>query len=360
MPYSFLDGGGAMGSAIRAFPWSDSPLGPTEGWPPVLKTTVALMLASQFPKCLMWGPELTTIYNDAFRPILGDKPEALGRPFSEVWAEAWPTVGPIAEAALRGEATFIENFPVTVQRRGYPEEAFFTFCYSPVRDETGKVLGVLDTVVETTDTVVTQRQMRLLNNELSHRMKNMLTVVQAIASQSFAPGTSYAGARRTFEQRLAALGAAHDVLTRDEWSDAPIREIVDRALAPHIGNRGSLTVDGPPVHLGGRQAMALALGVHELATNAVKYGALKSEKGRVRIAWEAGVPGSDDPFTLQWAESDGPAVSPPSSKGFGGKLIERVLPKEFGGKASVSYAPHGFRYELRTTMKRLSEAEASA
>jgi hypothetical protein len=121
-----------------------------------------MMLASRFPIYLVWGPRLITIYNDAFRPLLGAKPEALGRPFSEVWSEAWEEIGPIAERAFAGEATFIEDFPLTVERNGYPEEAFFTFCYSPVRDEVGRVAGFLDTVVETTAKVLAERQQAFL------------------------------------------------------------------------------------------------------------------------------------------------------------------------------------------------------
>ena len=97
------------------------------------------MLDAPFAMALTWGPDLITIYNDAFRPILGDKPEALGRSFREVWAEAWDTIGPIAERALAGEATFIEDFPLIVERGGAPEQAWFTFSYSPVRSADGRV-----------------------------------------------------------------------------------------------------------------------------------------------------------------------------------------------------------------------------
>ena len=151
---TFLTGGGAMGALIRVHDWAATPLGPPEVWPQSLRIAVGMVLGSRFPACIVWGAHLTTIYNDAFRPILGAKPEALGRPFSEVWSEAWETIGPIAERAFAGEATFIEDFPLTVERNGYPEEASFTFCYSPIRDETGGVAGVLAIVVETTGKVL--------------------------------------------------------------------------------------------------------------------------------------------------------------------------------------------------------------
>ncbi|HET8727298.1 MAG TPA: sensor histidine kinase, partial [Alphaproteobacteria bacterium] len=123
----FLDGGGKMAVAIREYDWAASSLGPLDDWPASLKTAVGMMLSSKFPKCITWGPDLVTLYNDAFRPILGDKPEALGRPYPEVWHEVWDTVGPIAEKAYAGEATFIEDFPLVVDRYDYPEQAYFTF-----------------------------------------------------------------------------------------------------------------------------------------------------------------------------------------------------------------------------------------
>ncbi|WP_149540505.1 PAS domain S-box protein [Siccirubricoccus phaeus] len=158
----FLTGGGRMGEAMRRHDWAVTPLGPPEEWPQALRVAVSMMLGSGFPACIIWGPHLVTLYNDAFRPILGAKPEALGRPFNEVWQEAWASIGPIAARAMAGEATFIEDFPLTIERSGYPEQAFFTFCYSPIRDGAGRVAGILDTVIETTGKVQAERNQAFL------------------------------------------------------------------------------------------------------------------------------------------------------------------------------------------------------
>ncbi|PHK93320.1 hybrid sensor histidine kinase/response regulator [Pseudoroseomonas rhizosphaerae] len=160
---SFLPREGAMASAIAAHAWSRTPLGPIEAWPELLKTAVALMPESRFPQAVIWGPELVTLYNDAFRPILGAKPAPLGRPFSEIWSEAWQDVAPIAAAAFEGRATYIENFPVFIDRHGRPELAHFTFCYSPIRDAQGRVVGMLDTVTETTATMLATRRLAFLD-----------------------------------------------------------------------------------------------------------------------------------------------------------------------------------------------------
>ncbi|TFY93121.1 response regulator [Pseudomonas nabeulensis] len=160
---NWLQSSSDMAERVRQHDWASTPLGPLEHWPDVLKTTVALCFASSFPQAIVWGPQLTMLYNDAFIPILGDKPYALGRSFSDVWHEAWDQISPIADAAFEGHATYIENFPLLIERGAGPEQAYFTFCYSPIRDPQGKVVGLLDTVTETTTTVFLARRLAVLD-----------------------------------------------------------------------------------------------------------------------------------------------------------------------------------------------------
>ncbi|RKS88876.1 sensor histidine kinase [Sphingosinicella microcystinivorans] len=355
----FLEGGGKMGDAIRAFDWSTTPLGPAKDWSPTLKSAVALVLSSRFPKCLVWGTELICIYNDAFEPILGSKPAALGRPFNEVWSEVWSEIGPIVERAFEGEATFIEDFAITLNRHGYPEQAWFTFCYSPVRDEWGNVVGMIDTVIETTAMIEAQRHAMLLNQELAHRMKNMFAVVSAVIDQTFRT-SSPEDSRKLIAQRLQALGHAHDILTRSRWSDAPLKDIVEQALRPH-GNAEAIRLSGPSIYLSADQSLSMALAVHELATNATKYGALSVPSGKIDIRWQAGRAGTDDPFAFEWIEVDGPPVALPKRRGFGSRLLNRALAPQFGGAVGVMYRPEGLHFTLQTTMKRLrTETSAAA
>ena len=160
---NWLQGSSDMAERVRQHDWASTPLGPLAQWPDVLKTTVALCFASRFPQAIVWGPQLITLYNDAFIPILGNKPEALGRPFNEVWHEVWSDISPIASAAFAGQATYIENFPLLIKRDEVPEQAYFTFCYSPIRDPRGVVVGMLDTVTETTSTVFLTRRLAVLD-----------------------------------------------------------------------------------------------------------------------------------------------------------------------------------------------------
>lgn len=159
---NFLVGAGTMGALIRDHEWAASPLGPIETWPQALRLALSLMLQSKFPAGLVWGRENLFFYNDAYRPLLGNKPEALGRPAQAIWPEAWNTIGPIVDRALGGEASYFEDLPIVMERQGYPEQTWWTFSYSPIRDETGEIHGMLAVVLETTRRVLTERRLRFL------------------------------------------------------------------------------------------------------------------------------------------------------------------------------------------------------
>jgi signal transduction histidine kinase/CheY-like chemotaxis protein len=243
---NWLQGGGEMGERVRHHDWATTPLGPLDQWPDVLKTTVALCLASSFPQAIVWGPSLITLYNDGFIPILGDKPDALGRPFSEIWQEAWPEISPIANAAFAGEATFIENFPLRVERGGAPEQAYFTFCYSPIRDVQGNVVGMLDTVTETTATVVLSRRLAELNASLEQRVNErttLLTQTEAALRQSQkleAIGQLTGGVAHDFNNLLTIIRSSVDFLRMPALSEER-RQRYMSAVSDTVERAGKLT-----------------------------------------------------------------------------------------------------------------------
>jgi PAS domain S-box-containing protein len=170
---AFLAGGGETGALMRRHDWSDSPLNTPETWPQSLRSVVGLILSSKFPMFVAWGSELGFLYNDAYAEILGAKhPRALGRRFFDIWSEIWPDISPLIDAALAGEATFRENLPLVMNRRGFDEETWFTFSYSPVRDESGTVAGMFCACAETTAEVrATKRREALLM--LDERLKDL-------------------------------------------------------------------------------------------------------------------------------------------------------------------------------------------
>lgn len=339
----FLDGGGDAAVEIAWRDWSETPVGHMSEWPDVLKTTVAIMLRSGFPKAFVWRDGLTTFHNDAFREILGNKPPAIGVPFDDVWREAWSEIGPLAADALDGRPTFIENFPLMVDRSGSLEQAYFTFSYSPVANAEGQIVGFMDTVVETTQSVVEKRRSDVLNAELSHRIKNMLSVVNSIVSQTLKSAEAPAEVASSITARLQALASVQDVLRVGAKNEAGIGEIVAAALQPHDA-RDRIVVDGPNQNLDDAKVLALSLALNELATNAIKYGALSNSEGKVDLHWDFDGGGN---LSLTWTERGGPPVKAPTKTGFGSKLIQRYVSGTFGGTAKIAYEPHGIVYQIR-------------
>ncbi|WP_371782289.1 SpoIIE family protein phosphatase [Streptosporangium subroseum] len=174
-----LSGGGRMGALVRGHDWPSSPLGPMDGWPQSLRSSLSICLSSRFPMFVFWGPDMVQLYNDSFMPVLGAKhPAALGQTARDTWSETWDVVGPMLQQVLDGgEAAYFEDLLVILQRSGLTEECYFTFSYSPVRDESGQVGGVFGTVSETTPQVVEERRLAILA-ELSGRTRTRGSVAE--------------------------------------------------------------------------------------------------------------------------------------------------------------------------------------
>jgi hypothetical protein len=179
----------ALGALADSVDWARTPLGPADGWPQSLRTVTDLCLASRFPIVIYWGPELVTIYNDAYAPILGAKhPWALGRPCREVWGEIWDVIRPMLLGVVEtGTATWSDDMLLLLERRGYPEECYFSFSFTPVRTEEGHVGGVFTAVIETTERVVGARRMLTLR-ELGQQVTEAATAEHAcrLAAQTLA------------------------------------------------------------------------------------------------------------------------------------------------------------------------------
>lgn len=176
----------------------------------------------------------------------------------------------------------------------------------------------------------------------------MLTVVQSVASQTLRQAEDLPAANRALAARLAALGQATNVLTATSWEHADLRTLIDRALAAHGGTGGRIRATGPDLTLQPQVTLALALALHELATNAAKYGALSTPAGHIEIDWRvtAGTNAAEPRFHLGWREVGGPAVQTPDRRGFGSTMIERSLAAYFRGQAAIAYPPEGVVFTL--------------
>ena len=177
-----LQGGGEMGALMRTVDWSATPLGPVEAWPQSLRTAVSILLESRFPMYIAWGPEFVQLYNDSYRPILGSSkhPAAMGGRAAETFAESWHIIGPMFAEVRRGNATGAEDWMLPLDRHGYLEECYFTFSYSPIRNESFAVGGVHVTVTETTVRALLERRLRLLH-DLSEQTAEAKTPDEACA-----------------------------------------------------------------------------------------------------------------------------------------------------------------------------------
>jgi len=190
-----------------------------------------------------------------------------------------------------------------------------------------------------------EEHQRLLMNELNHRVKNTLATVQSMGSQTLRTGRSLAEARESFVTRLMALSAAHNLLTAERWESADLEDVVRMAVAAFDEPAGArFDVSGPGLRLSAPHALGLAMALHELGSNAAKYGALCGDTGRVSVDWTLE---ADGEVCFTWAERDGPPVSPPVRRGFGSRLIQEGLARELRGEVRMEYLPGGLRCELR-------------
>ena len=210
---------------------------------------------------------------------------------------------------------------------------------SPVRDAEGKIIGASKIARDITERRRAQEQEKVLVGELQHRIKNMLATVGAIAKQTFRNAPNEC---EVFRARMQALAGANDLLKNDNWQRAALIDLVERALDPFQDkHRDRFLIDGPDgIFLDAQKSSLLAMALHELATNAVKYGALSNEKGRVRITWEIALEEPRKRFQLRWQESGGPPVNLPKQKGFGSFIIERALQNNLG-QARLDFNPTG-------------------
>jgi PAS domain S-box-containing protein len=177
--------------------WSKVPIGQPDAWPASLKTVVGLMLGSRFPMFIAWGPQLTFLYNDAYAPILGAKhPGAFGAGFQDVWSEIWQDIGPLAERALAGEATWLEDLPLVMRRHGYDEETWFTFSYSPAFDDSGAIAGVFCACTETTEKVLAVRR----NAAERHRLEQLFGEAPAFMALLSGPDHVFELANKAYMQ----------------------------------------------------------------------------------------------------------------------------------------------------------------
>ena len=280
--------------------------------------------------------------NDAFLKLTGyDRDELLAQSFNFLLAR--PTnrhdLDQIEEAFAGGE----DNSEVRYRHKDGSKFCATIFA-SPVKDEDGTVVQHFVSLVDTTKHERARENAAMLIDELNHRVKNTLATVQSIVTQAVRNSDDPAVVREAIETRIAALSRSHDMLGREKWDGAGLRDLVVESLAPFstpAGRAERFTIEGENIKLSPKAVLALGIAFNELATNAVKYGAFSNDAGTIAIDWKLDDRADGRWLCLHWREHNGPPVLPPTRKGFGTRVIEQGLAHELDGKVGLDYAPDG-------------------
>jgi PAS domain S-box-containing protein len=270
--------------------------------------------------------------------------EAIGKSITMLIPRGRPNEAPgIIERIKRGEK--IDHYE-TVRVRKDGSLIDISLTISPIRDAAGTVVGASKIARDITERKDAQKRQQMLTQEIHHRTKNLFAVVQAVICRSFAGKATVAEAERAILSRLHSLAQTHVLLVDKDWKGVDLREVVRSEMAPYTGR---VSITGPGIVLNSQAAQNFALALHELATNAAKYGALSSHDGRVDIGWSVLGPNGHSEFAFSWQESGGPRVSVPVRKGFGSAVLEQMMAQYFEAPV-MQFAEQGFRYELRGSL----------
>ncbi len=238
--------------------------------------------------------------------------------------------------AMRGELTDNEEFAYVLLNGA---ERILLTSARPIRDGAGKIVGAVQISLDITDRKRGEEQRKLLVKELNHRVKNTLAVVQSISIQTLRSAASLQEAGPTLTKRLISLAKAHDILTQENWTGADLKDLVPTSLASHASLE-RFHISGGSIRLPPNLTLSLALALHELSTNAIKYGALSTAGGTVSLSWFVEGGAKHQRLRIEWRETGGPVVAPPQTKGFGTRMIERLLDVE-AGTVEIEFKPSG-------------------
>lgn len=303
-------------------------------------TQIATVFLDQHLVIRSFTPAVTAIFN----LISSDR----GRPLTDI-------VSHLKDGDLRRDIQGVLERGRPVERNVARSDgrAHYLMRILPYRGRNNRIEGVVVTFVDVTNIVIAEAHQRTLVEELNHRVRNMLTIINAIATQTMKQSSSMEAFAESFTGRVQAMGRSYGLVAHRNWGPVGLKDIISGQLNGIAGRLGNVEtagnhrvkVEGPPVYFKPNSALALGLVMHELGTNALKYGALSNSHGHVCVDWSLdGARGSD--LRLTWSEHDGPAVKNPARKGFGSELVERELTQTLRATADFDYAPIGLRVSI--------------
>jgi PAS domain S-box-containing protein len=284
-----------------------------------------------------------TFYNKAAVEMAGRTPQ-VGDEWCVTWRLYNPDGSPLPHDQCPMAIALRENRPVRgaeaiAERPDGTRVPFIPFP-TPLHDAQGNLIGAINMLVDVSERKGAENRQRVLIDELNHRVKNTLATVQSLAKQTARHTGSINEFVPSFEARLIALARAHDLLSKRRWENAPLKALAHELLAPVAGG-SRLRIDGPNIDLVPRAALAVTMTLNELITNATKYGALSTDMGAVSLTWQVVDEPEGKRLDLEWAERDGPAVTPPTRRGFGTRLMERCIEGELAGRFDLAFEPLG-------------------
>ncbi len=283
--------------------------------------------------------------NDSFLKLTGyDRNEALGESFNSLLEQRVdPEVLEKIKAEFESIGKHDNNIDIDYNRKD-GSTLFVSVFISPVWDESGEIVQHFVSFMDITKHKEAQNKSRMFIDELNHRVKNTLATVQSIVWQAFKRSSDTQVVREAIDSRLFALSRSHDLLTREQWDGSGLRDLLNEVLEPFgvVGGRAErFVIAGQNVRIPPKAALAFGIAFNELATNALKYGALSNEAGCVLIEWAVVPMPAGNRLIIRWQEKNGPPVAPPSHKGFGSQVIERGLGHELEGTVRLDYPEEG-------------------
>ncbi|MGV8854829.1 MAG: HWE histidine kinase domain-containing protein [Devosia sp.] len=283
--------------------------------------------------------------NDSFLALTGfERRQVMGQSFNFFLAQIADETS-LARIAAELANTSTDGTEVLYRRKDGSEFWAAVFI-SPVRDADGKVVQYFASFVDLTKLMLEKAHLRMLVDELNHRVKNTLATVQSIVWQALRFDADPMAAREAIENRLFALSRSHDLLSSQNWKSASLFDLTHQAIAPfELTDRQTerITIAGPDIRMPPKAALALGIALNELATNAAKYGALSSAAGRLMVQWQVLDPNGQRHLEISWRESGGPIVTPPSRRGFGSHVLQSGLVLELGAAVHLHYLPQGLQ-----------------
>lgn len=291
------------------------------------------------------GPDhIFTFSSDSYSRLIGGR-NVIGLPVATALPEVVEQgfVAVLDKVYAEGVVHAAESARVMLENEaGKPaQETFLDFSYNPIRNGAGEITGVFVQGMDRTESVRAAQRQRLLIDELNHRVKNTLATVQSIASQTLRSTTDIQAARQAFEARIIALSRAHTMLSDRQWHDTEIGHLVRQELSAFETDQ--VRIAGPTLVVNAKATVALAMVLHELATNAAKHGALSTPTGTLAVNWQDG---EDDSLILDWVEQGGPKTREPAQRGFGSRMLRTVVTGEMGGSLDLNYEETGVTARL--------------